>query len=631
MRQVNYKFPAYGPMADSRPPCETDENWAVRLACAEEFVARLREILTSHYESLLPVLVNEFQALRADDEQVKQKLRACSRGLDGKAESCLSARCASSSKMGEQPILPELTDDSFLMEANGPQSLMDPDSAPPDVPIVSFNSRNDLLEDREHLDKLIEGQLLDEPKEADSLEGNPASPQNAQGATSNTTQTAQAKEKWLQKDGILFLGNLDMHHHLHYHRSNDQGVGCFRKFIFSNTFECISGIVIVLNAFVLAMKLQYAGFTHANKLYGPSGKGSKPADEVWPWAEDMFDYSDFVFNPLFIIELALRVWAMRRAALTSRWIWYDSVIILVGVIDVLTNGGVGIHPGMMRVLRILRTMRLLKIIRAMSGFDSLVLLIKSLQASRQAAIWSFVVLGLVQIIAGLFICQFVQEYLVDDTLTPDDHILIYQYFGSFSRTMLTTYEVTFGNWGISCRVLVEHVSEWFGVFYIAYRCLFLFAVLKVIAAVFITETNRVLEHDDELTVIKSSRDLSLFLQSYKKLVTRVDKNNDGMLSWHELEELLKDQGMKNLLPSLGFDKHDLMKLFWLIEDGVGSVSVDDFFDKLCKLKGPAKKINEMTMLKLVHKIHTMMQEVWEKQGLITHDIYGDAEAHAVED
>eukprot|EP00973_Karenia_brevis_P086207 11956778-Karenia_brevis.AAC.1 len=51
---------------------------------------------------------------------------------------------------------------------------------------------------------------------------------------------------------------------------------------------------------------------------------------------------------------------------------------------------------------------------------------------------------------------------------------------------------------------------------------------SLVAPVFITETNRVLDHDDELTIIKTNRDLSLFHRSYKKLVGRVDKEKDDV-------------------------------------------------------------------------------------------------------
>lgn len=40
----------------------------------------------------------------------------------------------------------------------------------------------------------------------------------------------------------------------------------------------------------------------------------------------------------------------------------------------------------------------------------------------------------------------------------------------FSRTFLTMFEIMFANWSPPCRVLMENMSEWFSIFFLAYRC-----------------------------------------------------------------------------------------------------------------------------------------------------------------
>ena len=46
---------------------------------------------------------------------------------------------------------------------------------------------------------------------------------------------------------------------------------------------------------------------------------------------------------------------------------------------------------------------------------------------------------------------------------------VFRYYGTFSRTFLTMFEILFANWGPPCRVLVENFSEWFSVFFLTYR------------------------------------------------------------------------------------------------------------------------------------------------------------------
>lgn len=398
--------------------------------------------------------------------------------------------------------------------------------------------------------------------------------------------------------------------------------GLLGSLVFSTLFETISACIILANTIVMAMELQYEGLDHESRIRGLAFQ--KPAAEAWPWAKDAFLITDVVFNTLFTVELVMRVFAVHvSTALRSGWLWFDFIVIGISIVDLVSANAIGINPGMMRVIRLVRLLRLLKVFHSMSGFDSLFLLVKAVEASMHAAIWSLMVLGLVQVITGLFLCQLLQGYFSDTSQDLESQSMVFTYFGTFSRTMLTMFEITFSSWNVSCRLLVEHVSEWFSIFYIGYRCLFLFAVLKVIAAVFITETNRVLEHDDELTIIKANREMYLFERSFERFLTKADINKDGKLNWKELEELLKDEQMLKMLPTIGFDSHDVMKLFWLSEDDEGEVTTADFFSKLCKLKGPAKKINELATLKLVYNIHTMLENVWSRQGLIKRNTIED--------
>ena len=45
---------------------------------------------------------------------------------------------------------------------------------------------------------------------------------------------------------------------------------------------------------------------------------------------------------------------------------------------------------------------------------------------------------------------------------------VFRYYGTFTRTLLTMFEILFANWGPPCRVLIENFSEWFSVFFLLY-------------------------------------------------------------------------------------------------------------------------------------------------------------------
>merc|ERR1712232_362457 len=162
-------------------------------------------------------------------------------------------------------------------------------------------------------------------------------------------------------------------------------------------------------------------------------------------------------------------------------------------------------------------MRAMKIVRVIRAFDSLYLLIKSIQASIGALVWSFVLLFFFQISCGMVLSQLLYEQMKNPDMPVEDKRLIFERFGTFIRSMLTTYEITFANWYPACRLLTEKVNESYAIFFILYRCCFCFAMVRVIAAVFIAETNRVVAADDQIAMTKKEKDKHIFFEKLKVL------------------------------------------------------------------------------------------------------------------
>jgi len=402
-----------------------------------------------------------------------------------------------------------------------------------------------------------------------------------------------------------------------------------QRVVFTQTFEIASGMVILANTVVMALRLQYdaidigyniqeeCGLSLSGKDYRlclvDSGKFRSTAPNTWPHAEDVFHVVDLLFNGVFIAELILRVLALKWHAWRSGWVWFDTIVVSVSAIDSFAGAALPVNPGMLRVLRLVRLVRLFKILKTMQSFDSLFLLQKAIVASMNAAVWSFGILIAVQLVVGLFLNQLMQTFLLDEDNPIEGRRAVFKRFGTFSGTMLTMFEITMANWIPACRCLVDNVSEAFILFFIAYRCFFCFAVLKVIAAVFITETNRVLQHDDELTLMKLHREKAMFDKKVKTIVAGFAGDHIG---WQELQQLAYNEDVAAHLSTFGFHPQDLEKLFWLIDNGSGQVPVDLFLSKVGGLRGQAKSIDMLTVLKLAHKIDREVTNVFIEQGYL---------------
>lgn len=282
------------------------------------------------------------------------------------------------------------------------------------------------------------------------------------------------------------------------------------------------------------------------------------------------------------------------------WMWFDTIIIVCSVADTFT-AEIGIDPTMMRLVRLVRLVRVLKLFKAMESFDSLFLILKSIHASMGALFWSLLLLAVVQVATGLFLCQALQGFISDEGRDMEIRDRVFDFFGTFYRTMLTMAEITFANWVPSCRLLVEEVHELFFLFYVVYRCIFCFSVLRVIAAVFITETNRVLAGDQELILMKAARDKAACRSQLRKILDEVDTDGDGHITWNELESFLVIPELASEFSIVGLNRTEIEKLFWLVEVD-GAVEVDKFLSMIAELRGQAKTVDLFNLFKFLLKM-----------------------------
>jgi len=248
----------------------------------------------------------------------------------------------------------------------------------------------------------------------------------------------------------------------------------------------------------------------------------------------------------------------------------------------------------------------------MKTFDSLLLLVKSLTASFTALLWSFLLLVVVQVAVGIALAQTLRGF-INGKGDLEKQREVFEYFGTFTRSMVTMFESTVGNWIPPCRCLMENVSEAYGFFYIVYRCLFCFALVNVIRAVFITETSRVAQNDDQVAMLKKERMQQEYGEKLRDLFFELDDSGDGLITWQEFSQLLEDDVMKKYVSTLYLDVSDLAELFKLLDDGDGAISADEFCLGVARVKGPARSVDVVSvhnmLKKLEHKI-SMFTGVW---------------------
>jgi len=179
---------------------------------------------------------------------------------------------------------------------------------------------------------------------------------------------------------------------------------------------------------------------------------------------------------------------------------------------------------------------------------------------------------------------------------------VFAYFGSFTKTMITMFEITLGNWVVVCRLLMKDVSEWYGLFFVFYRCMFIFGAVKVITAVFIAQTNRAMAKDDDMVVMLQEQERTAFRMKLEEMFNALDTSRDGYLSWTEFQVITTSPHWRAWGDRLGLPMSDLANLFELLAGDDDSVSASEFFQGVQRLRGGAKAIDMVWLLSEVGKM-----------------------------
>eukprot|EP00929_Paragymnodinium_shiwhaense_P098421 TRINITY_DN5989_c0_g1_i3.p1 TRINITY_DN5989_c0_g1~~TRINITY_DN5989_c0_g1_i3.p1 ORF type:complete len:595 (-),score=152.16 TRINITY_DN5989_c0_g1_i3:76-1860(-) len=319
------------------------------------------------------------------------------------------------------------------------------------------------------------------------------------------------------------------------------------------------------------------------------------------------DYYDIACAVIFTIELAARLYCYRSAFFTMEgyeWNIFDMVIVVCQLAACLSQtssaaSGFKSLRGLkgLRTLRSLRVLRTLRLVRFVEEFRSVIV---SLLAALKSTIGILLLLVLGLYLFGASMAQEVldRRHEVADGASPE----LEKYFGSLSAAMLSLYESVTGGltWSIAMNVLLEEQAYTMAVIYVAFITLVFFVLLNVITAVFTGQAVIALQDDQDLMVIKDID--ALFLKGDLQC---------GDITWGEFRSMVHTPEMTNLFKSLNIDTSEARQLFRLLDtQGVGTLDYQEFIDGCLRLRGPAKSLE---LVKLM-KEHTAMN-IWTEQKL----------------
>mmetsp|Transcript_22315 Transcript_22315/g.51697 ORF Transcript_22315/g.51697 Transcript_22315/m.51697 type:complete len:616 (-) Transcript_22315:60-1907(-) len=373
--------------------------------------------------------------------------------------------------------------------------------------------------------------------------------------------------------------------------------------------DYFAGLMVLLNSFVLIAELEVEGRTIAFQM---NFAGGEDLSEVLPILRTI----DAAFVLVFVVELILRFSFEGLRFFLDLANMFDAFLVALGVMDMIISqpftGGTANDQDMalLKLTRALKSMRAVRILRSFRFVRGLRVLVKACRCFLPSLFWSMALLAVFMSMGALTLGNTLQVYILDESLEQVDREWLWDRYGTSQRSTWTLYEVTFaGNWPTNARPVMEKADGIFALFFLLYITVVVFALIRVISAIFLKDTLDVVQNDSEQMLVNQLKKRSEDVQKLEGVFRAIDKEGTGLITEDRLDEVLCSKDVVAYLQTLDVDVHEGHALFRLMDNGDGEVTLDEFIDGIMRCKGPARAIDQVALHVEVKNLDQKLNEI----------------------
>lgn len=380
------------------------------------------------------------------------------------------------------------------------------------------------------------------------------------------------------------------------------------RIVLGTSFELCFGFLIFVNSVVMVLEAQYKGILIERQIGYTDVNSSTGPVRGWPQADLSFLVLDWIFGVAFTVEVVLKVAVKKHRFVLSGWNMFDSMVVAFWLFSLFEGVEVfseAINPLIFRICRLMRLCRLIRLAKVTTMLDTLVLMVISVRASIAVLFWGVMLLFATTTVSALMLQSLLEDFVSTDSPDVDMSVrhAVHRQFGTYTRSMVTMWEITLANWVPPCRLLVDNVSEYFAIFVVAYKCIVGFAVLKVITGVFLHETFRTAGLDDDV-MIQNRRMMRERFRN--KMLTFFDEadvgsgDGDGVVSCEEFGEMIADDRVHTWLEAMDLRIRDVGadRIFAYLAGPDGVLTRDELCLGMSRLRGPAQGLDVLSLLEI---------------------------------
>jgi len=142
--------------------------------------------------------------------------------------------------------------------------------------------------------------------------------------------------------------------------------------------------------------------------------------------------------------------------------------------------------------------------------------------------------------------------------------------------------------------------------------LVVFAIIRIITAIFLKETLAIASKDAEMMVDEHLKEKQAYIKKLENVFKAVDVSGKGTLNLEEFETVVSNTSVKTWLQVLELEVHDAHSLFHILDDGDGEVTYEEFLQGVMRVKGQARSMDVVALMRSSDKSLAATKELYEK-------------------
>jgi len=332
--------------------------------------------------------------------------------------------------------------------------------------------------------------------------------------------------------------------------------------------------------------------------------------------------SEHFFTAFFLVEFILRVIIFGIGyynPITSPPNFLDGVLVWVtGVLPtwILTGDG---SARKFTALRAFRLFRVARVVRTNPTFKEMWLLLKGLGDSTRTLFWTIVVMVFVNYLFGIFA---VIQIADSDVFVGTDEEAAQEFFKGLDMSLFTLLQIVTGDsWssGIA-RPIMKHIP-YLWVYFVAYVAIAMLVLLNLITAVIVDNAMAISKADDAEILREMHAKREEEFHNLGLIFNEMDEDGSGEIADQEFQDAVNNRpDIISKFHLCGFhDDEEIKGLFKILDDGDGSLTIEEFVEGLRAMQGEARSKDVIRLTKAINRLHRDVDDVRMKLAEISGD------------